>query len=82
VLTFGESAPVIGQSAAASGIIWWQIEGGTWVRSDVVTTSGDCGSVPVVSSDGGSAPSTSAPAAQATTAPTVVPPNATEEASS
>jgi len=47
-LTQGQTANVIGQTTDASGITWYQIDAG-WVRSDVVTVSGDCSAVPVVS---------------------------------
>ncbi|MEP7291452.1 MAG: ferritin-like domain-containing protein [Chloroflexota bacterium] len=46
-LTQGQTANVIGQTTDASGITWYQIEGG-WVRSDVVTIDGDCSAVPQV----------------------------------
>lgn len=48
-LSQGQSAAVVGQTTDASGITWYQIDGG-WVRSDVVTVSGDCSAVPVVNS--------------------------------
>lgn len=47
-LSQGQSAAVVGQTTDASGITWYQIDGG-WVRSDVVTVSGDCSAVPQVS---------------------------------
>jgi hypothetical protein len=46
-LTDGQSMPVTGQSMDANGITWYQIQTG-WVRSDVVTVSGNCAAVPVV----------------------------------
>ena len=70
VLSFGESAAVIGQTNDETGIVWWQIDGGAFVRSDVVVTTGDCSAVPVVAAD------EIVPAA-----PAVAPPNATEESS-
>lgn len=47
-LAAGEEAAVMGQNNDASGLTWYQIDKG-WVRADVVTVSGDCGAVPVVS---------------------------------
>ncbi len=67
-LTAGQSADVAGQAQGSDGYSWWNLADGTWVRSDIVTTSGDCGSVPSVAAP-------EAPAAPAD-------PTATEEASS
>ncbi len=50
-LTAGETATVTGQALGADGYVWWQTDNGSWVRSDVVTTSGSCDSVPTL--DGG-----------------------------
>ena len=47
-LTEGQAMAVTGQSVDGNGITWYQIQGG-WVRSDVVTVSGDCSVVPTVS---------------------------------
>lgn len=47
-LAGGESAGVIGQAVGAGGFVWWQLEGGAWVRSDVVSEDGDCESAPQV----------------------------------
>ena len=32
----------IAQDIGADGLIWWQIEGGSWVREDVVEETGNC----------------------------------------
>ena len=48
-LTQGKQMPVTGQTVDSSGITWYQVQGG-WVRSDVVTVSGDCSAVPTVNS--------------------------------
>ncbi len=42
-----QAMAVTGQTVDASGITWYQIQGG-WVRSDVVIVSGDCSAVPAV----------------------------------
>ncbi len=47
-LTSGVSAPVLGQSTGTDGYIWWKLGENMWVRSDVVTATGDCEGVPVV----------------------------------
>ena len=42
VLQAGEAVTVIGQTTAADGFVWWQLDGGLgWVRSDLVSNS--CG---------------------------------------
>ena len=46
-LTQGKQLAVSGQTVDSSGITWYQVQGG-WVRSDVVTVSGDCSAVPTV----------------------------------
>ncbi len=46
-LTSGESKPIIGQTTAADGRVWYQVDTG-WVRADVVRTSGDCSAIPMV----------------------------------
>lgn len=46
-LTEGQAMAVTGQAVDASGFTWYQIDGG-WVRSDVVTVSGDCSAVPMM----------------------------------
>ncbi len=47
-LTAGQTAGVIGQTLGADGLIWWQTDDGSWVRSDVVTVSGACETVPSI----------------------------------
>jgi hypothetical protein len=49
-LSAGTSANVDGQATGADGFIWWRLGAGIWVRSDVVIASGNCDSVPVVTS--------------------------------
>jgi uncharacterized protein YraI len=46
-LQAGQSASVIGQVTDAAGFVWWQLGENVWVRSDVVTSGGDCGNVPI-----------------------------------
>jgi len=46
-LTKGTPLTVTGQTMDSSGITWYQVQGG-WVRSDVVTVSGDCSAVAFV----------------------------------
>jgi hypothetical protein len=66
-LAFGATASVIGQTVGGDGFTWFQTADGTFVRSDVVTTGGDCSTVTNVT-----APTSAAP----------VEPNATQEVSS
>ncbi|MBN1285427.1 MAG: PKD domain-containing protein [Anaerolineae bacterium] len=47
-LAAGENAPVDGQTTGADGFVWWRLVEGVWARSDVVTETGGCESVPVV----------------------------------
>jgi hypothetical protein len=73
----GATATVTGQTVDATNIVWWQLDDGSFVRSDVVTSSGDCSAVPTMDpAQLPAAPPTAAPA-QAT----VVPPNETVEPS-
>jgi len=37
----------IAQEVGVDGFIWWQIEGGSWVREDVVTESDNCSLLPL-----------------------------------
>lgn len=39
------TAAIIGQTEGDDGFTWWQLEDETWVRSDVVAVSGDCGTL-------------------------------------
>jgi hypothetical protein len=36
----------IAQAVGVDGLIWWQIEGGSWVREDVVTETDNCSLLP------------------------------------
>ena len=47
-IAFGQSVNVIGQTQGADGFNWFQLDDSSFVRSDVVTTSGDCSAVPTV----------------------------------
>lgn len=44
----GQSVVGIGQANGADGFVWWQLEDGSFVRSDVVTAEGNCEDLPVV----------------------------------
>lgn len=44
----GTSQSATGQVTGADGFVWWQLESGSWVRSDVVNESGSCDTLPVV----------------------------------
>ena len=68
VLADGESAVAVGQAQGSDGV-WWNLDNGFWVRSDIVSEDGDCESLPTVD----------APAAPA--GGDVPAPAATEEAS-
>lgn len=46
-LTAGTAVAVTGQTNGADGMVWYQVSNG-WVRSDAVTVSGDCTTVPMV----------------------------------
>lgn len=46
--TLSSATPVTGQTTDSNGATWYQIAQG-WVRSDVVSASGNCAAVPVVS---------------------------------
>jgi hypothetical protein len=71
VLADGESVVAVGQAQASDGV-WWNLDNGFWVRSDIVSEEGDCESLPTVA----------APEAPAVPAGGDVPaPAATEEAS-
>jgi len=48
VLRAGTSMPVDGMSMGSDGMTWYRVTGGGFVRSDVVTTSGDCTALPSV----------------------------------
>jgi sulfatase modifying factor 1 len=44
----GTSVRVVGQDTGKDGNLWWQREYGGWIRWDLVDSTGDCDSVPVV----------------------------------
>ncbi len=48
-LTGGASQSVTGQATGSDGKVWYQLDGGSYVRSDLVAANGDCASVPTVS---------------------------------
>jgi uncharacterized protein YraI len=45
----GNSVAPTGQAMGTDGYVWYQTASGSWVRSDVVKSEGNCGSLPVVS---------------------------------
>jgi hypothetical protein len=47
VLENGASAMAVAQAVGTDSLTWWQLEGGGWVREDVVTEQGGCGGLPV-----------------------------------
>ena len=47
-LAAGTSTSVDGQATGSDGLVWWRLGEGVWVRSDVVTESGNCEGVAVV----------------------------------
>jgi hypothetical protein len=47
-LAAGQGVQPVGQAASTDGQTWWQLADGNWVRSDVVSASGDCASLPVI----------------------------------
>lgn len=49
-LLAGTSEPASGQATGRDGFIWWQLDSGAWVRSDVVSEIGDCAALPTVES--------------------------------
>ncbi len=46
VLEDGASSVAVAQADGADGLTWWQLEGGGWVREDVVSEQGACGGLP------------------------------------
>lgn len=42
----GTILEAVGQTNAADGFVWWELEDGSWVRDDIVNAVGDCASVP------------------------------------
>jgi hypothetical protein len=73
VLAAGTTMNVVGQATGADGFVWFNLDNGNWVRSDVVTADGDCANLPAAA----------APAAPVAPAQPAQPPApaATEEAS-
>lgn len=49
-LTGGDSATVTGQATGTDNHIWWQLASGSWLRSDLVSSQGDCENLPTVES--------------------------------
>lgn len=47
-LLAGESLEAVGQIIGTDGFTWWLLEDDTWVRDDVVTTTGFCRRLPEV----------------------------------
>ncbi len=47
-LAAGASQSVVGQANGSDGFVWWKLDSGSWVRSDLVQTGGDCTAVPTV----------------------------------
>ncbi|MEP7293995.1 MAG: hypothetical protein ABI835_19570, partial [Chloroflexota bacterium] len=44
------NAQSINGQATVDGFVWWRLESGNWVRSDVVQATGNCAAVPTVAS--------------------------------
>jgi len=42
----GETVRAIGQAIGDDGLVWWQLETGEWVRSDIVDEAGQCEALP------------------------------------
>jgi hypothetical protein len=47
-LESGQTDLIVGQAEGDDGFVWWQLESGAWVRSDVVVEGGRCDDVPEV----------------------------------
>ncbi len=47
-LRAGETAAVDGQAPGSTGAMWYHLTSGSWVRSDVVTATGSCASLPMM----------------------------------
>ncbi len=47
-LAAGTSQSVTGQATGSDGKVWYQLDGGSYVRSDLVAATGECDSVPTV----------------------------------
>ncbi|HEX2906211.1 MAG TPA: hypothetical protein VHO69_05080 [Phototrophicaceae bacterium] len=50
-LTGDMSREPVGQFTSADGFVWFQLSEGSWVRSDAVTSTGACATLPLVSAD-------------------------------
>lgn len=48
-LTASDSYNANGQTTGADGYVWWRLTDNSWVRSDVVITTGECSSLPEIS---------------------------------
>ncbi len=48
-LSAGASQAVTGQATGADGMVWYQLDSGNYVRSDLVKADGACASLPTVS---------------------------------
>ncbi|GAB5493526.1 MAG: hypothetical protein Phog2KO_37410 [Phototrophicaceae bacterium] len=48
LLAFDANINVDGQTVGPDGFTWWRVADGGWVRSDVVSTMGECGTLPSV----------------------------------
>jgi len=68
-LPAGQAATVTGQVTGADGYVWFQLEDGTYVRSDLGTTSGACGDLPAAGGAGAAPAAPTATTAAPTTAP-------------
>lgn len=47
-LNVGTEVEAVGQANGSDGLVWYRLRIGGWVRSDVVTSEGDCDALPVV----------------------------------
>ena len=47
-LTAGQEYTPSGRTEVVNGMVWWQLEDGNWVSSEVVNEVGDCEAVPVI----------------------------------
>ena len=47
-LTTDMNPAVVGQAIGSDNFVWWNLDSGAWVRSDIVTEDGDCESSPIV----------------------------------
>lgn len=47
-LPAGQTASPAGQVQGSDGFRWWQLDGGAWLRGDLVTMAGACEAVPTV----------------------------------